>query len=96
MKILRSDLTLAMFSTVPMCRIFDLGPRRAEGACANRVTTAAFWPFSGVSDNFRVTPFRGGAISQNLAVRFVLSDVLYGFHASDFRLRPSLCRGSLS
>jgi hypothetical protein len=27
--------------------------------------------------------------------RIVLSDVLYGFHASDFRLRPSLCRGNL-
>ena len=41
-KILRSDLSLAMFSTVPMRRIFDLGPRCAEGACPDRVTTAAF------------------------------------------------------
>ena len=35
-KILRSDLSLAMFSTVPMRRIFDLGPRCAEGACSGR------------------------------------------------------------
>ena len=90
------SLSLAMSSRVPMRRIFDLGPRCAEGACPHRVTTAAFCPFSGVSDNFRVNPFRGGAISQNPPVRFVLSYVLYGSNASDFRLRPSLCRGSLS
>ena len=34
-KILWSDLSLAMSSTVSMRPIFDLGPRCAEGACAN-------------------------------------------------------------
>ena len=39
------SLSLAMSSTVPVCRIFDLGPRCAEGACADRVATAAFCRF---------------------------------------------------
>ena len=56
-----------------MRRIFDLGPRCAEGACTDRVATAAFCPFSGDSDSFRVTPFRGGAISQNPAVSLSLA-----------------------
>ena len=35
-------LSLAMSSTVSMRPIFDLGPRCAEGACSDRVATAAF------------------------------------------------------
>ena len=40
-------------------------------------------------------PPRGLGDRQNLAVRFVLSDILLGSNASDFRLGPSLCRGGL-
>ena len=44
------SLSLAMSSTVPMRRIFDLGPRCAEGACPNRVATAAFRQYSGMRE----------------------------------------------
>ena len=89
------SLSLAMSSTISMRRICDFRPQTGSKACTKQGVSRRFCPFSGVSDNFRVNPFRGGAISQIAAFRFVLSDVLYGLHASDFRLRPSLCRGGL-
>ena len=49
------------------------------GRVQNRVSKQAF---SGVSDSFRVTPFRGGAISQILAGEFVPTDVLLRSNAS--------------